>query len=183
LGIALLLLLGYFYYFYFFQPALEKKATLEDTLKNLEIQIAARQRIAVQIKEHKKNIEELRKSLKIALAKLPEQKEISSLLVSASEAGKEAGLEILLFQPMAPVSKEFYAEIPVNIIVQGGYNDIERFFGSVAELPRIVNLTDIAINKSQEDRDGINLITANCFMKTYMFLEETADENKKEAEK
>lgn len=182
LGLAAFALLGYFYFFYFLQPALEKKTALEEKFGNLERQIISRQRVVKQIEQHKKEIAKLEENLKTALAKLPEKKEIPHLLSSASEAGTEAGLEFLLFEPMKPAPKEFYAEIPVKISVKGGYHDIARFFDSVSRLPRIVNVTDIRIGNAKKGEDGRNVLKVDCFLKTYMFLEqveEKKDETKK----
>jgi len=82
---------------------------------------------------------------------------------------------------MVSVSKEFYAEIPVKIEVEGEYNNIAVFFDSVANLPRIVNITDVGI-KREGKSSGENILHADCSMKIYMFLEETnekPDEKKK----
>ena len=181
IGLGLLLLLGYFYWFYLLQPAVEKKAKLDEDLENISRRIATSQRVVGQIEQHKKEIARLEKSLQTILAKLPEQKEIPRLLTSVSEAGRDAGLDFVLFKPMASVSKEFYAEIPVKIEVEGEYNNIAVFFDSVANLPRIVNITDVGIKRGGKS-SGENILHADCSMKIYMFLEETnekPDEKKK----
>jgi len=177
--LGVLLLLGYFSWFYFLQPASERKAQLGESLKALDRQIATRQHVAGQIEGHRKEVIALKENLETILAKLPEQKEIPHLLTSVSEAGRSAGLNFILFEPMAPVPREFYAEIPVKIAVEGRYNDIAVFFDSVAHLPRIATITDIAIKKGAEKG---TLLQADCLMKIYMFLEETngkPDEKKK----
>ena len=181
IGLGLLLLLGYFYWFYLLQPAVEKKAKLDEDLENISRRIATSQRVVGQIEQHKKEIARLEKSLQTILAKLPEQKEIPRLLTSVSEAGRDAGLDFVLFEPMASVSKEFYAEIPVKIAVEGEYNNIAVFFDSVANLSRIVNITDVEIKRDSKS-SGENTLHADCSMKIYMFLEETnekPDEKKK----
>ena len=177
--LGLFLLLGYFYWFYLFQPAFEQKVKLGEDLENINRQIVARQQVVGQIEQYKKEIARLEEALQIILAKLPEQKEIPRLLTSVSEAGRGAGLDFILFEPMAPVSKEFYAEIPVRITVGGKYNDIAVFFDSVAHLPRIVNITDIEIKKGEKDA-GEDILKADCSMKIYMFLEETNEKPDKE---
>lgn len=179
LGIAGFALIGYFYFFYFLQPAIENKTKLEESLSNLETQIISRQRVVKQIEQHKIEIAKLKENLQMALAKLPEKKEIPGLLSSASEAGTTAGLEFLLFEPMTPAPMEFYAEIPVKISVRGGFHDIARFFDAVANLPRIVNVTNIKIGNANKGKDGRNVLTVDCFLKTYMFLEQ-AEEKKDE---
>jgi type IV pilus assembly protein PilO len=167
-----LLLIGYFYYFFFFQAILDSKGKLEERLGNLQKQIQAKELVAGQIKKHKKELAELRENLVLALARLPEQKEIPGLLTSVSQAGIKTGLQFLLFQPASPVSKDFYAEIPVKIAIVGSYCDIAHFFVSVADLPRIVNIKNISIQRGKSAaEDKKNLLTVNCFIKTYMFLE------------
>ncbi len=181
IGLGLLLLLGYFYGFYLLQPALEKKAKLGEDLESINRQIVTSQLVAGQIEQHKKEIARLKEALQIILAKLPEQKEIPHLLTSVSEAGRDAGLDFVLFEPMSPVPKEFYAEIPVKIAVEGKYNDIAVFFDGVANLPRIANITDVKIKRGGKDAGG-DILKADCSMKIYMFLEETnekPDEKKK----
>jgi len=182
LVIAGFVLIGYFYFFYFLQPALEKKTDLEENLGNLERRIMSRQRVVRQIEQHKKEIAKLRENLQLALAKLPEEKEIPNLLNAASQAGTTAGLEFLLFEPLNPSPREFYAELPVKITVKGSYHDIARFFDAVAHLPRIVNVTDIIIGNVVRGKEGENILTANCFLKTYMFLEQ-AEEKKDDTAK
>ncbi|MDO9514623.1 MAG: type 4a pilus biogenesis protein PilO [Syntrophales bacterium] len=174
--VGVLLLLGYFYWFYFLQPAFESKTKLRGDLETINTQIVTRQRVVAQIERHKQDIVALKEDLKIILAKLPEQKEIPHLLTSVSEAGRDAGLDFILFEPMPPVPKEFYAEIPVRIVVTGRYNDIAVFFDSVARLPRIATITDVLIKKGTEKDAGGGLLSAACSMKIYMFLEETNEE-------
>ncbi|MEA3470811.1 MAG: type 4a pilus biogenesis protein PilO [Thermodesulfobacteriota bacterium] len=171
IGFAVFLLLGYLYFFFFFQPALDKRASLGENLETLEFQIARRQVIAKQIERHKQGIERLRENLKFALAKLPEQKEIPRLLTSVSEAGKKAGLEFILFEPTPVVSREFYAEIPVKIIIDGTFHDTALFFDSVASMPRIANITNINMKRSTKSDAEENILTTDCFIKIYMFLE------------
>jgi type IV pilus assembly protein PilO len=171
IGLAVFLLLGYLYFVFFFQPALDKRASLGENLETLEFQIARRQVIAKQIEKHKQEIAKLRENLKFALAKLPEEKEIPGLLTSVSELGKKAGLEFILFEPNAVVSREFYAEIPVKIIVNGTFHDTALFFDSVTSLPRITNVTNINMKRSTAGGTEENILTTECFIKIYMFLE------------
>lgn len=171
--LAVLLLIGYFYWFYLFQPVFDRRTRLAEDLETVNRQIAVRQQVMGQIEQHKKEIAALKEDLKIILAKLPEQKEIPHLLTAVSEAGRSAGLDFILFEPMDPVPREFYAEIPVRITVAGGYHDIAIFFDSIANLPRIATITDMEIKKEGSGATGAGMLKADCFMKIYMFLEES----------
>jgi type IV pilus assembly protein PilO len=102
---------------------------------------------------------------------LPEKKEIPSLLTAISRAGRDVGLEFLLFQPGAEVPKEFYAEIPVSINVVGPYQNIALFFDKVARLFRVVNINDIAMGSKGSTRD----LNTTCTAITYRFIETVHD--------
>ncbi|MEA1970945.1 MAG: type 4a pilus biogenesis protein PilO, partial [Thermodesulfobacteriota bacterium] len=166
IGLGLLFLLGYFYWFYLFQPVFDKKTRLSEELENLNRRIVASQLVVGQIEQYKKEVARLKEDLQMILAKLPDQKEIPHLLTSVSEAGRSAGLDFILFEPTAPVSKEFYAEIPVKITVEGKYNDIAVFFDSVARLPRIANIMDVEIKRGKKGAEG-NILKADCLIKIY----------------
>jgi type IV pilus assembly protein PilO len=104
---------------------------------------------------------------------LPEKEEIPSLLAGISEAGKDAGLEFLLFQPKPESAKDFYAEIPVDINVTGSYHQVALFFDKVAHLPRIVNIRDIKMApQSSRAKGHSNNLTTVCQAVTYKFIEE-----------
>ncbi|MCX5833181.1 MAG: type 4a pilus biogenesis protein PilO [Deltaproteobacteria bacterium] len=167
--IVVFLLLGFAYYSVYLQKALSDKGKLEENLASLKQQIAQKQLVIEEMKRYEKEIANLKKDLEIAMAKLPEQKEIPGLLISVSEAGGYGGVEFLLFEPMEPVWKEFYAELPVKITVNGGYHDTAQFFERVAKLPRIVNISNIAMEKAKNESKS-NL-TTTCLIKTYMFGE------------
>jgi type IV pilus assembly protein PilO len=104
--------------------------------------------------------------------KLPEKKEIPSLLSSISQSGRDAGLEFLLFEPRGEQTKEFYAEIPVSIIVEGNYHKTALFFDKVARLHRIVNIDDIKMIAAKESDE----LRTSCTAVTYRFVETKSNE-------
>lgn len=91
----------------------------------------------------------LRAQLGKARQELPEQREIPGLLTVISERANEAGLEVRLFQPRDEVFRDFYAEVPVQIIVEGTYNEVARFFDEVSRLGRIVTVGEVAMRSSE----------------------------------
>ena len=79
---------------------------------------------------------------------------------------------------MDPVSREFYAEIPVKIEVTGSYHNVALFFEKVAKLSRIMNIKDVSIKRKGNMEDKSYTLVASCLVRTYMFLEKV-DEDKK----
>ena len=76
------------------------------------------------------------------------------------------------------MKKNFYAEIPVKLKLSGSYHDLGLFYDKVANFPRIVNISDIEIDKSKVKKAKVksveNVLHASCTAKTYKFIEEQA---------
>ncbi|MEN6464345.1 MAG: type 4a pilus biogenesis protein PilO [Syntrophaceae bacterium] len=181
IGLAVLAV-GYAYFYFLFQPVYEKKSELDKKLSELGQQIAVKQQIANEIQKGKKEISLLKSNLELALTKLPDQKEIPSLLAAISESGKDQGLDFLLFEPAPPVQKEFYMEIPVKITVIGNFHNTVMFFEKIAKLSRIVNIADINMMNSKTRGEHAQLSTS-CIIQTYMFNEKAAPSEKTDKKK
>ena len=74
---------------------------------------------------------------------------------------------------------KFYEEIPVKVVVNGGFHETALFFDKVAKLPRIVNIEDISMGDRKEVKGRGRVITTACVIKTYMFMEKKTDQEKK----
>jgi type IV pilus assembly protein PilO len=176
LGIFLLLIGPFFYFFY--QPKVKKIDQLKSEHKTLETKLGKARAKAEQLKQLQDKLKKAETAFKVAVKKLPEKKEIPSLLSSISRSGHDAGLEFLLFEPRKEVIKEFYAEIPVSIIVTGNYHKTALFFDKVSRLYRIVNIDNIKMTATKES----NKLNTSCTALTYRFVEtkpKTKDKKKK----
>lgn len=96
------LLLGYFYYSFLFQSLYGKKTSMDTNLSDLKNKITAKQLIVKEIQKSKNELLAMQENLKLALTKLPDQREIPGLLSSLARAGRTAGLDIIQFEPLPP---------------------------------------------------------------------------------
>jgi len=162
-----------------YQPKMTAYAELQTKLDDLQRQIQDNRRIANNLPRYKSEYEQLKKDLDSALTELPNQKEIPSLLTSISSVGKGAGLDFLLFRPKPEVPKDFYAEVPVDIAVSGTFYNVADFFVAVANLPRIVNINNVAFSDIKTN-NGRTTLKVNCLATTFRFLDkkEIKDEKK-----
>ena len=178
--LAVVLLLEAAAIFYgLYQPRMNAYAGLQTRLDDLQRQIQDNRRIANNLPRYKNEYEQLKKDLDAALTELPNQKEIPTLLTSISSVGKGVGLEFLLFRPKPEVSKDFYAEVPVDIAVSGTFFNVADFFAEVAKLPRIVNINNVSISDVRTSGSRTT-VTVNCLATTFRFLDkkEIKDEKK-----
>lgn len=110
--VAVILVVGYFDWFYFLSEAVEKRATLNQKLEELQGQVNEKEKMALQFNKFKAEVAALRDSYNIALQKLPAQREIPGLFHSVSLAGKDAGIDFLLFEPKAAIPKGMEKQEP-----------------------------------------------------------------------
>jgi len=171
-------LAGSFVYFLYL-PKLEQIKNLTKELNLLEKKLASSKKKAAQIDVYRSKMEAAEAKFQLALKALPERKEIPSLLTNISRSGQSSGLEFLLFQPQKNVQKEFYAEIPVAIQVDGNYHNIATFFAKVAQLSRIVNIKNIQITSK---KGGLKLRT-KCTAVTYRFVDKVEKKETKKKKK
>ena len=74
------------------------------------------------------------------------------LLTDISNLGKTAGIEIKSFKREDELVHDFYAEVPIDVELEGRYHDIARFFDLVSKLPRIVNMGSIQMSVGERER-------------------------------
>ena len=153
-------------------PLWELRDTLEMDVQKLQADLDQKRMIAANRSKLEEEIKGLEKQLAAAVVKLPEEKDIPNLLTQVNERGQQSGLEFLLFRPAAPVKKGFYAEVPIDMRVEGEYHTLATFLDRVSKLERIVNVTDLRINPlpAQRAKTG-RTISADLKATTFTFLE------------
>jgi type IV pilus assembly protein PilO len=166
------------YYFFLFSPKSAEIAMQKTSLDGVMRNVTRTRVIAANIPKFKKEKEQLEVQLKKALAQLPNEREIPNLINNISRAGKDSGLDILVFKPSGEKSKGFYAEVPVKMQVKSEFKSFYTFCKKVGALPRIVNIEGLNI-ASKEEKDGTVLLSASFMATTFRFLPEGQIKKKK----
>jgi type IV pilus assembly protein PilO len=151
-GLAALLAGGYFMLVY--RDASEDLARLRAQELELQRKLSEVRSIAANIAEFEEEIASLEIKLQKILRQLPNDKEIEVLLTDISNLGKTAGIEIKSFRRKEEVVHGFYAEVPIDLEIEGTYHDLARFFDLLAGLPRIVNMGALQMRVATENIDA-----------------------------
>jgi type IV pilus assembly protein PilO len=123
---------------------------------------------AVNLDLHKQQLREIDTQFGALLKQLPNKAQMDALLVDINQAGLGRGLQFELFRPAAQENtREFYAELPIQVKVVGTYHDMGAFASDVGQLSRIVTLNDVAI---ETGKDG-NL-TMDATARTFRYLDD-----------
>lgn len=149
----------------------EQLSTL-DTRRNeeqsLKEQFLEKKRQAVNLGLYKQQLAEIDRSFGALLKQLPGKAEIEALLIEVNQAGLGRGPQFDLFKPGQVQVRDFYAEMPIVVRVNGSYHDLGAFAADIARLPRIVTLNNIAI-APQKESSGLVL---DATIKTFRYLDE-----------
>lgn len=163
----------FFLYAYFiYWPRLDLIAEMRSDLAVKVDDLNKKKALAANLPAARQELEDLRAALRKAVAQLPDTKEIPDLLSAISAVARESGLEIAQFRQRPEVYRDFYAEVPVEILVRGTYFQVEEFFNQVGQLTRIVNVKDIGMKgPNVVEEDPVKLQTS-CSATTFRFLDE-----------
>jgi len=171
-GVAAVVL-GLYGYFLIY-PMWEDKGKLEGDLEKLQGDLRQKQLIAANRPKLEKEIKDLEAKLEQVLVRLPEEKDIPRLLTQVNTLGQQSGLEFLLFRPVVPVRKGFYAEVPIDVRVEGQYHTVAGFLDKVSKLERIVNVSDFRITPlslQAQQQKADRTIVVDMKATTFTFLE------------
>ncbi|MCI5227303.1 MAG: pilus assembly protein PilO [Candidatus Electrothrix sp. AX2] len=162
------------FYFLILAPKLEEIKTLEKKKVSLQAEVDKAEKEADNLEKNKAELKEAEQQFEAISVVLPKTKEIPTLLTSISDHGISAGLDFNSFTPGSETPKEFYAEIPISIQVNGPYHNVGYFLYQVSKLERIVTVKNITMG-SPRKVEGEMLLSSSCDLLTYRFTSEETD--------
>ena len=190
---AVVVILGVYGYLVYL-PQQARLSGLRLELGKLNKELEESKAITRDLAKFKKEVENLQRQLTLALAQLPNKKEIPSLLRNISSLGKGSGLEFLLFKPkpeervgtQAAASsrpkpaasgkpkpqepEEFYARVPLELTMLGSYHNVATFFDKISKLDRIINVLNFSMGDVKQV-GGETVVKTSCLATTFRFLE------------
>ena len=134
-----------------------------------------------ELRKQKSQVEEYVNQLE---KQLPGRAEMDALLSDINSAAVGRGLQFEFFGPSPEVVKDYYAEKPISIRVSGRYHDIGAFVADIANLSRIVTLSDLNVSVlATRDAALSGTLNMEAKARTYRYLDsaEVAEQRKSKA--
>ena len=186
-----LAIIGYVYFFtafmpFFYRPMAAEEASLSTEYEKVSAELEKARKTVGNLKQLENEYNRLHQKWVAALKLLPEDDEVAGLLRKITRAGNQAGVSFVLFEPGQRVEKEFFAENPISIKVKGKYHQVGIFLSKVANIDRIVNVSNLQVSSlksNNQDKVGkTQTIEAEMTMTAYTLLEggEVSDVDKKD---
>lgn len=145
--IVIVVILSAGYWYFYWSPNNKKLISLDKTLNTKQTKLAELENIAKELPKFELEFKRLQKEFEVSALKLPKDEEIPALIDSVYSEVSASGLEPVIFSKKGQVSKNIYAEIPIEMKVSGSFFELATFFDKVSRLPRIVNLRDISLKE------------------------------------
>ena len=76
----------------------------------------------------------------------PDQKEIPKLIREITGVAHASGIYTTRFNPLPDIQREYYVENRYDLSVTGGYHQLAQFFSFLANMPLIINLSNMSIS-------------------------------------
>jgi type IV pilus assembly protein PilO len=151
---------GYWFHIKALQAELARVAGEESGLR---ADLESKAVLAANLAAYRQQMVEMEESFGDLLRQLPGQTEVPGLLEDITFTGLGSGLEFSTIALQSEVTAEFYIELPINIVVTGGYHDLGAFVSGVSSLSRIVTLHDFAISAGENPSELTMTITARTY--------------------
>lgn len=156
---------------YFYGPRSESLGVVRTQVVALQSELETKRAKSNARAEFERELALLTGQVRQAEARLPDEREIASLLSNIASSARAVGLDLTLFRNRQETYADFYAQVPVEMTMRGTYHELAQFLDRVKRLDRIVNVSNIAIRQPNVNGDLV-LIDASCTATTFRFLDE-----------
>lgn len=158
--------------------SMSRLAESEETLLQQQAEMAKLNQQAQHRVQFVREVEKLRQRLREAEEQLPKQAEVEKLLRDVAYEAQQSGLQMDRFELQGEVVEGDFARVPVKMTVRGGYHEIAVLLDRLSKMSRIVNVTDLVMEKPRLENKKI-VVTSNYLATTYRFVERSEQKPEK----
>ncbi len=148
-------------------PQILKLGSLGVQEQNALTELNAAKATYGQLEELKKTSRKTESDLLRVDRKAPEEAELPALIIQMQDISVKSGTGLLSIKPSAVIQKTDYAQIPIEIQLNGYFFSMLDFIYRVEKLPRVINITGIEIKEGKQGLPNIEAkISALAFIST-----------------
>jgi len=140
-------------YFLIFSKANAKRQTVQADTLSKQRSLSDVHTATAGIKDLNRKIDELEKAIKFFDSKLPQQREVDTILQQVSQISQSAGLVTKTVKPARSETTANYSEEPIELVVSGNFEGFYQFLLDLEKLPRLTRVTQMKLTKIN-DHEG-----------------------------
>jgi type IV pilus assembly protein PilO len=150
--IVMLGLLGSTHYFVF-KKTDSKKIKMLAEIRSRQTSLSNLQQATAGIANINEKVDELQKAITFFESKLPQEKEIESMLTELSQMAEANSLQTKTVKTLKIETGPNFREQPIQLSLSGDFNGFYSFLLKLEQLSRITRVTQMNLQKIN-DRDG-----------------------------
>jgi len=139
--------------FYFFSHILpfnfpnqaERIDVLKGEYEKKSTELARARATVADLPRFEAEYEQLHQRWSLAAELLPTDRQVAALLRKITLAAQQTGVRFVTFRPSGPRNEQYYTEMPLQITVNGGYHQIGSFLAELANLRRIITVSNLKL--------------------------------------
>ncbi len=144
----------------------EKLTTLKAAYEKTSTELARARAAVADLPRFEAEYELLHQRWAMAAELLPTERQLAVLLRKISLAGQQTGVSFVMFKPAGARTETYYTAMPIEITVFGGYHQVGSFLAEVANLRRIVTVSNLRLSTSTKG-DGLATTAASMTASAY----------------
>jgi len=156
-GFLFVVLIGLLYFVVFYNDVdndITQNKRTENTLKTVLSEAeTSREEYQKDADEKTRREQQAREQKKI----LPDDPETPAYLNALQDVATVSGVNLISWSPTEEVPQEFYAKVPMKLTLAGKFHQIVKFFYSVGQQDRIINMEDIRIKKAKPESEEVEV--------------------------
>ena len=161
------IILGTIFYFLVIDTQITHLKVAQSKEIKLRKEFILKAKMASNLTLYRGHVKETKKILDSFIYKLPNKKELATLLDDISFIGSHNGLQFKSINWGIKKQNTLSEEVPISIKVIGTYAQLGQFSADIAALPRIVVLEDLRIKPVSKSE----LLVLDVVAKTYRYKE------------
>jgi type IV pilus assembly protein PilO len=150
--------LGIFYFTHLmpfgFQNNREQISALRADYEKKSSELARARASVADLPRFEAEYDQLHQRWELAAELLPVDRQLSTLLRKITLAGQQTGVQFVMFKPGGQRPSEYHTELPVQISVTGPYHNVGSFLAELANLRRIVTVSNLHLAANTKADDG-----------------------------
>ena len=158
-------------YFVFLNPLQTQINQVYQQNVDLQVRIDQLQAVERKLPEYDREIQEQKARLEGLKSALPDEKETAEIIRQVQRYAISSNIRVRTFRPHQTIGQEFYTEWPIRMEFDGSYHNLGAFFERVSRHPRVINVTNLRIQRIPDSTDLSRTISASCTATTFVYKE------------
>ena len=156
-GFLFAVLIGLLYFVVFYSDVDTDLTKARNKEQDLRTQLAeaekSREEYQKDADEKTRREQQAREQKKI----LPDDPEMPAFLSTLQDVATVSGVNLMSWSPTEEVPEEFYAKVPMKLTLSVKFHQVVKFFHSVGQQDRIINIEDIRIKKTKVEAEDVEV--------------------------